>query len=122
MATLETRIEEEDITHHILSGDLTVAELVDMMIDYNQAPTEKTIWNLTDTNPIDFNADNITKGIRQVAPHSMKHAGRRIAGVGGTDVSFGTARMILGWAQQPDTVNESKVFRRLDEAIRWLNS
>ncbi len=122
MATLETQIESDGTVHHILSGDLTVDELVDMMIVFSEAPSPKSIWNITNTKPVNFDAVNINKGVSTIAPHSMKHAGRRIAIVGETDMSFGIARMILSWAQRPDPVNAEKVFRRVDEALEWLNA
>lgn len=122
MATLKTQIESDGTVHHILSGDLTVTELVDMMILFSEAPSPKSIWNITKTTPIDFDAVNINKGVMTIAPYSMKHAGRRVAIVGETDMSFGIARMILSWAQRSEPANAERVFRSVDEAIEWLNA
>lgn len=40
MAQLETKT-DNDIVHHFVSGELTVSELVEMVVKYNEAPGKK---------------------------------------------------------------------------------
>ena len=121
MAILETKAADNNIVHNHIIGDLTISELVDMVIEYNKAPSVSTIWDLTEAFPVEFNPFEMMHGIDQAAPHVRQNPGRRTAWLGTTPLSFGTTRMLLSWSDRAAPEIEFQAFNDFSEAISWLN-
>ncbi len=121
MAHLDTKIDDGDIVHHRVSGDLTVGELVEMVVYYNKSPHKKTIWELSGVNPINFKPGAMLHGIETAARHIRRNPGRKTARLGTTSVSFGTARMLLTWSVEAAPEIDFQAFDDLVKALNWLN-
>jgi hypothetical protein len=108
------------IAHYSATGDLTREEVITVIGQVYGDPAFRapwhSIWDLTGAKPV-FTADELRQVVAYVQDHRPEDAGR-IAIVATEDLAFGMSRMYEIFSS--DLKVETRVFRHLDPAQRWL--
>ena len=120
MSEIRTFIDnQQDLTIHIVSGDLTSHEILDKLkFCYQSAPTTKILWNLSAATWSRIANDELRSTAAGARRYSKK--GGRMALVFSRDVDFGLGRMFGVYAEMGGQESEFNSFRNRKEADEWL--
>lgn len=112
-----------NITIIRIFGKVSFDELVDAMKQFYPMVVCHIIWDLTDSN-----FDNVTAGeFRKLPPIAKELLIHRVSGgktayVSPVDITYGLLRMYTMIAEHSVLPYERNVFRRIEDAIEWLES
>ena len=119
MISIET---ENDYTVFKVTGEVTANDIVIKLSQFlNGDPTEKAIWDFTQTKKVKISTPEIRGIVESIAKFSNDEKARKVGLVGSGNVNIGLGKLFTAFAQMAKVPNHYKVFRQMDHAIQWLN-
>ncbi len=120
MANIETSIDyKNDLTINIISGELTLQEILDQFERYYEGETTKQILcDLTNADWSKIPSDEFRQAITKLKKYSRK--GGKTALQFSNDTDFGIGRMIEVFADIEKYDFEFRSFRNRKDADKWL--
>ncbi len=120
MAKIETSIDyNEDLTVNIISGELTLKEIIDQFETYYDGETTKQILcDLTNADWSNISTSELRMAITELKKYSRK--GGKTAMLFSTDGDFGIGRMLEVFADIEKYDFEFRSFRDKESAYKWL--
>ena len=84
-------------------------------------PAKKILWDFREAYPAEsFTLDDMKRIAALVKATIGSQADGKTAYVATSDLAFGVSRMYQAHLQMTNTNRETKVFRSMEEALRWL--
>ena len=114
---------ENDLTVFTVVGSVTANEIVAAISEFYESDvTSNVLWNLNDSDLSQIDSSDV----KVIADLSVKYAEKRSSGrtaiVGSNDLAFGLSRMYEMTKEFVKLPFETKTFRDIDEAFKWLQS
>jgi hypothetical protein len=114
---------ENDLTVFTVIGKVTANEIISAITDfYEGSVTSNILWDLTKGDLSEIGSSDV----EIIADLSVKYAEKRPSGktavVGSDDLAFGLSRMYEMTKELVKLPFETKTFRDIDEAFKWLLS
>ena len=114
---------ENDMTVVTVIGKVTANEIIAAITDfYEGSVTSIILWDLTQGDLSEIGSSDV----EIIADLSVKYAEKRPSGktavVGSDDLAFGLSRMYEMTKELVKLPFETKTFRDIDEALKWLLS
>ncbi len=120
MAKIKTSIDyQKDLTVNIISGELTIQEILDKFENYYEGETTKQILcDFTNADWSNIPSHEFRNGISKLKKFSRK--GGKTALVFAKDVDFGIGRMVEVFADIEEYDFKFKSFMDKEDAYEWL--
>ncbi len=110
-----------DLTVFTASGVLTFDEVMETLREFYDAyPTRKVLWDLRAVTVQSITADELRQAVSFIKLHEDKRPQGRTALVGSTDLDSGLSRMGDAFADAGGIPWKIRVFRSMEEAMKWL--
>lgn len=124
MANIKVKIvQEEDLTIFTVEGDLSSDEILKYSIKYyDTKPTKLVLWDVSRGSVSKISRADFQRIASIMKGHTAKRANGKTALIGKFDVDFGIARMYEAYADIEEIQIIYKVFRNVDDALKWLQS
>lgn len=114
---------EWDLTEIILTGELTIAEIIEELLHSNQGPTTKlTLWNISEVKFPSVRGEDVAKNSAMVTSLVQQRVGTKTAAVAESDLNYGLTRMYQAYRDDQFKDMPFMTFRTREEAIDWLRS
>jgi hypothetical protein len=114
---------EWDLTEIILTGELTIAEIIEELQRINQGPgTKLALWDISEVSFSSFRGEDVAKTSAIVMSLVQERAGNKTAAVAGSDLNYGLTRMYQAYREDQFKDMPFRTFRTRQEAIDWLRS
>jgi hypothetical protein len=123
MATITVEIQpEEDLTIFKVVGELFVDEILEYSSKYySENPTKFVIWDATEGTVRKINPDEFRGIANKIKALAHKRAGGKTAFVSKSDIDFGLSRMYEVYTESEEIPIKYRVFRNIEDAIKWVN-
>ncbi len=121
---IETTVDNQnDLTIHKCSGNLTEQEILDTIHSfYESSLTKYTLWDYSNASMNNIPTKYVRKIFMLVKNRGFARQGGKTAIVTPKDLEYGFARMFQIMSDVNDFSFEIKVFRYVGEAYQWLFS
>jgi len=112
---------ENELTTLVATGPVLSGELGEALRQfYAGNPTRLLMWDMSNAQLSDVNADRLRTFIRQAAQMGARRSGGRTAVVAPQDLVFGYGRMSEAFMNAEDAPFDFRVFRTEADARAWL--
>jgi len=112
------------LTTHIATGEISSNDIIRVIESfYKENPTKNIIWNFRDADTdalLSLSYNELKDIVRFTKQHEDLRRSGKTALVVSTDLAFGLGRMYDALAEIENLSHSVKVFRSMDEAIKWL--
>ncbi len=124
MANIKTTYDtNKDLTSFIVTGKLTPADLYDCLAHYfGGSVTLSTRWDITEAEVPAAPVDEICSLAQYVRSLSDARIGGKTAILSNDDLGYGMSRMLGTFYELENVPFEIQVFRRRNEATKWLEN
>lgn len=122
MATIGVRVDlEKDLTIFTVQGSLSVAEILEYSARfYENEPTKSVLWDATSGTVSGISKTEFRSIAKAMKTVTGKRSGGKTALVGSFEVDYGLGRMYEVYADIEELPVEYRVFRTVEEALKWL--
>ncbi|MBU0768680.1 MAG: hypothetical protein KJ687_06290 [Proteobacteria bacterium] len=123
--TITSQIDQSgQLTTHIATGEISSTDIIRVIESfYKENPTKNIIWNFRDADTdalLSLSYNELKDIVRFTKQHEALRRSGKTALVVSTDLAFGLGRMYDTLAEIENLSHSVKVFRSMDEAIKWL--
>ncbi len=114
---------ENDMTVFTVIGKVTANELVAVISDfYENSVTSNILWDLTKSDLSEIRSSDVELITNLSVKYAEKRSSGKTAIVGSDDLTFGISRMYEMTKEIAKLPFETKTFRDIDKAFKWLLS
>jgi hypothetical protein len=114
---------ENDMTVFTVIGKVTANELVAAISDfYENSVTSNILWDLTKSDLSEIRSSDVELITNLSVKYAEKRSSGKTAIVGSDDLTFGISRMYEMTKEIAKLPFETKAFRDIDKAFKWLLS
>ena len=114
---------ENDMTVFTVIGKVTANELVAAISDFHEnSVTSNILWDLTKSDLSEIRSSDVELIVNLSVKYAEKRSSGKTAIVGSDDLTFGISRMYEMTKEIAKLTFETKAFRDIDKAFKWLLS
>lgn len=114
--------QKKGLTVYKVTGKVTANELIDTIVSFYREATPNVLWDLINSDVSDIKENDI----KHIAQTSINSATNRPSGktalVSLTDLTFGLSKMYEAYKKNRPLPFETKVFRDIEKAYKWIQS
>lgn len=109
------------LTIHTVTGEPSHQEIMDVFTSfYDKHPTKNSLWDIRSASLIRLSNQDIQFFVDYSLWHGEVRAGGKTAFIVSKDLDYGMLRMVKAFGEYADFPFSTKVFRSMDEAIKWF--
>ena len=114
---------EEDLTEHIVTGEVTDKEMFDCEREfYLSGPTKHQLWDMTGSKLTKVTVDGMRQFIARSSRLGKARTGGRTAVLVKSQIQYGLGRMAEAFSEFESLPFDLRLFRDRAKALDWLKS
>lgn len=114
-------VNERDLTIYSIVGDFKGETLKDLLDQFYQSQyTANLVFDFSETKTVDISTDEIEGIIAHAKLYAHLRRSGKTAYIVSSEVNFGMGRMYVILAEMNNHPIPQRVFRSLEEAIKWF--